>query len=93
MDQDVLDLVGLLDLDAYPYAVDAGLDEDPLILVAGDDNGVQENLGRGTGLDLGDIVSFGRLRREVGETKGGCQGAANSLEIRAERLGLVWRKS
>jgi hypothetical protein len=31
----MFNLVGLLDLDADPYAVDAGLDEDALILVAG----------------------------------------------------------
>jgi hypothetical protein len=40
VDQDVLDLVCLLDLDAYPYAVDAGLDEDTLVLVPGNDQGV-----------------------------------------------------
>lgn len=40
VDQDVLDLVGLLDLDAYPHAVDAGFDEDTLVLVTGHDEGV-----------------------------------------------------
>lgn len=45
MDQDVLDLVGLLDLDADADAVDAGLDEDPLVLVAGNGQRCEKNLG------------------------------------------------
>ncbi len=46
VDQDVFDLVGLFDLDADPYAVDAGLDEDTLVLVAGNRQGRQQHLGR-----------------------------------------------
>ena len=46
VDQDVLNLVGLLDLDADPYAVDAGLDEDTLVLVAGNRERRQQHLGR-----------------------------------------------
>lgn len=36
MDQDVLDLISLLDLDADTNAVYARLDEDPLVFVASD---------------------------------------------------------
>lgn len=35
VDQNMLNFIGLLDLDADPYAVDAGFDEDALIFVAG----------------------------------------------------------
>jgi len=35
--KDVLDLVGLLDLDADPHGVDAWLNEHSLVLVAADD--------------------------------------------------------
>jgi len=43
--QDVLDLVSLLDLDANAHAVDAGLDEDALVLVSRNRQGRQEDLG------------------------------------------------
>ena len=66
VDQDVLDFVGLLDLDANAHTVDAGLDKDSLVLVSGNDEGVQQNLGGGLGFDLWDIVSFGGLGGEVG---------------------------
>lgn len=45
MDQDGLDFVGLLDLDANAYTVDAWLDEDLLVFVACNDQGGQQNLG------------------------------------------------
>ena len=79
VDQDMLDLVGLLDLDAASYAVDAGLDEDALVLVAGNREGRQQHLGRRAGLDLGDIVPLGGLGCKVGETEGGRQAAADGL--------------
>src|SRR6266566_10132010 len=46
VDEDVLDLVGLLDLDADANAVNAGLDQDQLVLVARDGQRRQEHLGR-----------------------------------------------
>lgn len=66
VDQDMLNLVCLLDSDADADAVDAGLDEDALVLIAGDGQRVEKNFGRGLGFDLGDIVTFRRLRGEVG---------------------------
>lgn len=42
--EDALDLVGLLDTDAQPDAVDACLDEHPLIFVSGNDERSQEGL-------------------------------------------------
>jgi hypothetical protein len=86
--QNVLDLVGLLDLDADAYAVDARLDQDSLVLVARDRQRRQQDLGRCARLDLGDIVSLSCLRCEVGEAEGRRQTAAYSLEVRAERLRL-----
>ena len=71
VNEDTLDLVGLLDADADADAVDAGLDEDTLVLVPGDGQGVQQDLGGGLGLDLGDIVTLGGLGGEIGQTQGG----------------------
>jgi hypothetical protein len=39
----MLNLVRLLDLDAYAHAVDARLDQDSLILVTGDGQRVQQD--------------------------------------------------
>lgn len=61
MHQYILNLVGLLDLDAYSRAIDAGLDEDTLILVSGDSEGVQEDFGTAGGFDLGHVVALGGL--------------------------------
>ena len=58
VDQNVFDLICLLDLDAYAHAVDAGLDEDALVLVARNGEGVQDYFGRRRGFDFGHIVSF-----------------------------------
>lgn len=91
VDQDVLNLVCLLDLDAYAHTVDAGLDEDSLVFVTGNDQGVQEDFGRGLGLNFGDIVSFRRLRGEVGQAEGGCETTPHALEVGAEGLRLFGR--
>lgn len=88
VDEDVLNLVGLLDLDADAHRVDARLDEDPLVLVAGHRQGRQEDLGRCLGLDLGDIVPLGRLGGKVGERQRGRQAAPNALQVRPKRLRL-----
>lgn len=44
MDQDILNLVGLLDLDADAHGVDGRLDENALVFVAGDRQGCQQDL-------------------------------------------------
>lgn len=54
----MLNLICLLDLDAYPDAVDAWLDQHPLVLVSGNGQRVQQNFGRCLRLYLGDIMSF-----------------------------------
>lgn len=92
MYQDVLDLVSLLDLDADAHAVDAGLDEDALVLVARNRQGRQEDLGGRPGFDFGDIVSLGGLGCEVGQAEGGCQAAADGLEVRPKGLRLGGRQ-
>lgn len=84
VDQDVLNLVGLLDLDADADRVDAGLDQDALVLVARNGQGLQEDLGGRLGLNLGDIVSLGRLGGKVGQGEGGGQAAAYTLQVRSE---------
>lgn len=89
MDQDILDLVCLLDLDTYPYAVDAGFDKDSLVLVSRNDQRVQEDFGGGLSLNFGYIVSFRRLRSEVGQAEGGCHTTPHALEVRAEGLRLI----
>lgn len=86
--QDVLDLVGLLDLQAYADRVDAGLDEDSLVFVSGDGQRGEEDLGGGLGLDLRDIVSLGRLGCEVGERQRSSQAATHALQVRSQRLRL-----
>ena len=58
MDEDVLDLVRLLDLDADPDAVDARFDEDSLIFVARDGERIQQHFGRACGFDLWHIMPF-----------------------------------
>ena len=88
----VLDLVRLLDLDGDSDAVDRGLDQDPLVLVAGHHQGGQHDLGGGRGLDLGDIVALGCLGGEIGEAEGGRERAADALEVGAERLRLYGQK-
>lgn len=80
----MLNLVGLFDLDADSYAVDAGLDQDALVLVARNGQWCQQHLGRRPRLDLGNIMAFGGLRCKVGETEGGRQAAADRLEVWAE---------
>lgn len=86
--QDVLDLVSLLDLEADAHAVDAGLDEDALVLVTRNRQGRQKDLWRRPGLDFGDIVSLGGLGCEVGQAEGGCQAAADGLKVRPKGLRL-----
>jgi hypothetical protein len=58
MYKDVLNLVGLFDLDAYPDTVDARLDQDTLILVSGDGQRIEQNLRRGFGFNLRHIMTF-----------------------------------
>lgn len=65
VDENVLNLVCLLDLDADADRVDARLDEDALVFVARNRQRSEEDFGRGAGLDLGDIVPLGRLRGEI----------------------------
>lgn len=86
--QDVLDLVGLLDLDADAHRVDGRLDEHALVLVTGDGKRGQQDFWARPGLDLGDIVTLGGLGCEVGQAQGGGQTAADSLEVRSEGLRL-----
>lgn len=84
VDEQVLNLVGLLDLDADADRVDARLDQDSLVLVAGNGQGREQHLGGGLGLDLGDIVALSGLGGEVGERQGGNQAASYALEVRPQ---------
>lgn len=71
MHQNVFNLICLLDLDTNAHTVDAGLNQDPLVLVSRYGEGVQQNFGGGLGFDFRDIVSFGGLRCEIREAEGG----------------------
>ncbi len=73
MHQNVLNLVGLLDLDANSNAVDTGLDEHPLILVPSHRQRIQDHFGGCLGLDLRDIVPLRYLRCEGRERQSGSQ--------------------
>ena len=57
----MLDLIRLLDLDADADTVDARLDEDPLVLISGNRQRVQDDFRGGFCLDLGDNVPLGDL--------------------------------
>lgn len=71
VDQYVLNLVCLLDLYAHPDAVDAGFDEDSLVVVSRHSQGIEKSLGGCGGFDLRDVVSLGNLGSEVGERQRG----------------------
>jgi len=70
MDQNILYFIGLLDLDADSYAVDAWLDQDSLVLIAGNDERVQKNFWGGLRFDFWDVVPFGGLGCEVCKAEG-----------------------
>jgi hypothetical protein len=57
----MLNLIGLLDLDAYPYAVDTRFDEDSLVLVARDGQWRQQDLRRALSFDLWYVMTLCRL--------------------------------
>ena len=84
VDQDVLNLIGLLDLDAYSYAVDARLNVHAFILVSRDGERVQDDFRGACSFDLGDIVTFRGLRGKVGQGEGGRERRAHALEVWAE---------
>lgn len=86
--KDMLNLVGLLDLDAYPHAVDRRLNVDLLVLIAGDGERVQDDLGGAGGFDLGHVVALRSLRGEVGEGQRGGERGAHALQVGPEGLGL-----
>jgi hypothetical protein len=88
MDQDMLNLIGLLDLDADTDGVDAGLNQDTLVLVARNGQGLQQDLGGCLGLDLWDVMSLGGLGSKVGEGERGGQAAAYALQVGSEGLRL-----
>lgn len=84
VDEQVLNLIGLLDLDADADGVDARLDQDSLVLVTGNGQGREQHLGRGLSFDLGDIVTLGGLGGKVGERQGGNQAASYALQVRPQ---------
>lgn len=84
----MFNLIGLLDLDADADRVDAGLDQDTLVLVARDGQRREQNLGGRLGFDLGDIMSLCRLRRKIGQGQCRGQAAADALQVRSEGLRL-----
>lgn len=88
MDKNTLNFVGLLDLDAYAHRVDGRLYQDALVLVAGDGQRGQQDLGGAASLDLGDIVALGDLRGEVGEVQRGGDAGSDCGQVRAEGLRL-----
>lgn len=72
MHKNILHLIRLLNPYADAHAVDAGLDQDALVLVARDGERSEQHLGGGPRLDLGDIVALRSLGGKVGEGEGRC---------------------
>ena len=75
MAQEFLNFVSLLDGDGHPDAVDGGLDENPLLIVSGYDDRVQEQLRGLLHLDFWFVVTFNFLRTEVFQAHGSLQSA------------------
>ena len=63
--QEGVDIVQLLDGDGHPHGVDAGLYHDPLFLIPGDDDGVEQELRTLLDLHLRLVVSLHPLTGEV----------------------------
>ena len=84
VDQNMFDLIRLLDLDAYPHAVDTWFDVHPLILVSRYGERVEDDFWGARGFDFRDIVSFRGLGSEVGQGERGRERRAHALEVRAE---------
>lgn len=84
----MLDFIRLFYSDADTNTVHARFNEDLLVFVPGNRQGVEDKFWRATGFDLGYIVPFGGLRCEVGHCKGSGQGRPNALEIGAQGLRL-----
>jgi hypothetical protein len=80
--KDILDLVGLLDLDRHADGVDGGFDEHTLILIPGHCQWVQKHLWRLAGFDLRYVVAFYCLRRKVAERHCRGQGGSHAFEVR-----------
>ena len=66
MHKNMLNLIGLLDLDADADAVDRRLDQHLLVLITRYHQWVQQHFGRRLSLYLGYVMAFGGLRGEVG---------------------------
>lgn len=78
MNQNLFNLIRLLDPYADAHTIDTRLNQDPLAVVSGHDERVQENFWRSPGFYFGNIVSLGDLRREVGKSERGGEGAADA---------------
>lgn len=89
----MLNLVGLLDLNANADGVDTGLDEDSFVFVSRNVQRRKEDFGRCLGLNLGDVVTLDGLRGKVGQRQRGREAAAYALQVRAEGLRLQVRAS
>lgn len=88
MYEDMFDLVCLFYSDANSDTVDTRLDEDFFILITGDGKRIQQKLWRGCSFDFRYIVSFRRLRCEVGSSECGGQGRPDTLKVGSQRLRL-----
>ena len=83
----LLDVIRLFDCDRDPDRVDAGLYQDPLLLVPGHDDRVEEKLWRFLDLDLGLVVPLHLLAGEVLQTHGGLQSPLDTQQIRFQCIG------
>jgi len=84
----MLNLVRLFNLYADPNGIDASLNQNPLVLIPGNDKRVEDDFGSPAGLNFRGIVSFGGLGCKVAQRDCCRQGRPNAFEVRSKRLRL-----
>lgn len=73
VDQDMLNLIRLFYPYANPHTVDAGLNENFLIFIAGNCERIEQDFWGACGFYFRDVMSFGDLRGEVGKGERCCE--------------------
>lgn len=81
VDEDVLDFIRLLDLYADSHAVDAGLNEDTLVLVARNSQRIEQDFRRASSFYFRNIVPFRCLRRKIGQRQRSREGGPDALQV------------
>lgn len=80
----MFDLICLLNPNADADTVHTGFNEDLLVLVSRNRQGIEDELWGGLGLDLRYVMPFGGLGGEVRDCKCGGKGRPDTLKVRAQ---------